>query len=68
MPSEENLPLIQNVNIDIERGLLYRTYLNDTMLFLNCWAPGEKPSLVDVNVRGIMAPFMNTASVVPRDT
>ena len=41
MPSEENLPSIQNVNIDIERGLLYRTYLNDTMLFLNCWTPGE---------------------------
>ena len=68
VPSEEELPLIQNVNIDIERGLLYRTYLNDTRLFWNCWASGEKPSLVDVQVRGIMAPFMNTASVAPRGT
>lgn len=28
-------PLIQNVNIDIEWALLYRTYLNDTRLFWN---------------------------------
>ena len=68
VPSEEDLPLIQNVNIDIERGLLYRTYLKDYRLFWNCWAPGEKPSLVDVHVRGIMAPFMNTAGVAPRGT
>ena len=31
-------PLIQNVTIDIERALLYRTYLNDTRLFQNLWA------------------------------
>ena len=67
-PSKEELPLIQNINIDIERGLLYRTYLNDTRLFWNCWAPGDKPPLVDTRVRGIMSPFMNTASLAPRGT
>ena len=66
MPTEEDLPLIQNINIDIERGLLYRTYLTDHRLFWNCCAPGEQPSLADVNVRGIMAPFMNTVSAAPR--
>ena len=68
MPTKEALPLIQNINIDIERGRLYRTYLTDHRLFWSCWSPGEEPSLVDVNVRGIMAPFMNTVSAAPRGT
>ena len=67
VPSEKELALIQNVTIDIDRTLLYRTFLNDTKLFWDSWAPRE-PSPSIIRERGIMAPFMNTASVAPRDT
>ena len=68
VPSEKELPLIQNVTIDIDRSLLYRTFLNDTMLFWVSWAPHGEPPPSHIRERGIMAPFMNTASVAPRDT
>ncbi len=68
IPSERELPLIQNVTIDIDRSLLYLTYLNDTRLFWDCWAPHCRPQPAHSRERGIMAPFMSTASVAPRDT
>ncbi len=71
VPSENELPLIQNITIDIDRSLLYSTYLNDTRLFWNSWAPhGRRQPAQPAHVRerGIMAPFMNTASVTTRDT
>lgn len=68
IPSESELPMIQNVTIDIDRSLLYRTYLNDTRLFWDSWAPRGKAQSSHIRERGIMAPFMNTASVAPRNT
>ena len=68
IPSESELPLIQNVTIDIDRSLLYRTCLNDTKLFWDCWAPRGNPQPAHIREKGIMAPFMNIAGVTPRDT
>ena len=70
MPSEEELPLIQNVNIDIERSLIYRSYLNDSKLFWYPWAlAAQEPTIMDTHVRGMMAPFMKSGSAAsPRGT
>ena len=68
VPSEKELPLIQNVIIDIDHSLLYRTFLNDITLFRDSWAPRGRAKSTHLLERGIMAPFMNTASVAPRDT
>ena len=69
MPSDDELPLIQNVNIDIERDLIYRTYLSDAKLFWYPWAlAAQEPSIMNTHVRGIMAPFMNSGSASPRGT
>ena len=66
--SEEKLSLIQNINIDIEQGLLYRSDLNDANLSWYSWAAVITPSMVNARLRGIMGPFMNPASVGPRGT
>ena len=70
MPSDDELPLIQNVNIDIERGIVYRTYLSDSKLFWYPWALcAQEPTIMDTHVRGIMAPFMKSGSAAsPRGT
>ena len=67
-PSEEELSLIQNINLDIEQGLLYRSDLNDANLSWYSWAADITPSMVDARLRGIMGPYMNTASVGSRGT
>ena len=59
---------IQNVIIDIDHSLLYRTFLDDITLFLDSWAPRGRAKPVHLRERGTMAPFMSTASVAPRDT
>lgn len=66
VPSESELPLIRNVTIDIDRYLLWRTYLSDIPLFCDSWTPRGKPQPANLPERGIMAPFMNTASAAPR--
>ena len=71
VPSEDDLPLIQNVTFDIAFNPLYSAYLNDTRLFWDSWAPHGRPQPAQsahVRERGIMAPFMNTASIATRDT
>ena len=61
-------PLIQNVTIDIDHSLLYRTFLDDVTLFRESWAPPGRAKPTHLRERGLMAPFMNTASAAPRDT
>ena len=68
VPSEKDLPLIQHVIIDIDHSLLYRTFLDNITLFRDSWAPRGRAKPSRLCERGIMAPFMNTASVAPRDT
>ena len=68
VPSEKDLPLVQNVIIDIDHSLLYRTFLDNITLFRDSWAPRGRAKPSHLRERGIMAPFMNTASVAPRDT
>ena len=62
------ITLIQNVIIGIDHYLLYRPFLDDITLFRDSWAPRGRAKPIHLRERGIMAPFMNTASVAPRDT
>ena len=67
-PSEEELPLIQNISMDIDQGLLYRSTLNDPNLSWYPWAALITPLMVDARLREMIGPFMKTASVGPRGT
>ena len=59
MPSIEDLQLIQNVNIDIERGTIHRRHLSDSKVFWYPWALcAHEPTIVNTHVRSIMAPLM----------
>ena len=70
MPSDEDLRLIQNVNIDIERGTIHRRHLSDSKVFWYPWALcAHEPTIVNTHVRGIMAPLMtNGRAASPRGT